>query len=157
MPGPHDRPLKIGAAARHLKVGEAALRFYEREGLIAPARTAGGTRLYFPHHLRRLESILKLARAGVELEEIRNIIHAREGCLTGRQSSRKVGELLKKRLSEIRHKRKDLQLLEKELETSLKLVARCRTCDNHPDSAHCPDCPVNRHLGEPPLLDLFWE
>jgi recombinational DNA repair protein RecR len=50
-----------------------------------------------------------------------------------------------------------LERLERELEEALALVRACRGCANRPDSSHCPDCPVNRHLGENPLLDLFWE
>jgi len=157
MQGKPDWPLKIGEVARKLRIPEPTLRFYERMGLIEPARTPGGTRQYFPQHVRRLQSIFMLTEAGVGLEEIREIVRARNGCRTGSESSHKVGQLLEQRLAEIRAKRKRLQRLERELVVSLKLVAQCRACGNRPDSTHCPDCPVNRNLGDPPLLDLFWE
>jgi len=44
--------VKIGEAARRLGLPESTLRFYEQQGLLTPARSGGGTRLYHPRHLR---------------------------------------------------------------------------------------------------------
>ncbi len=50
------------------------LRSYEREGLIAPERTAGGTRLYSEEDLDLLRRIGELADRGVNLAGIRRIL-----------------------------------------------------------------------------------
>ena len=157
MPGDADRPLKIGEVARLLQVSEAALRFYERAGLVKPARTAGGTRLYHPHHVRRLRAIIALARVGIDLDDIRKVMLARESGTTGAQASARVREVLRKYLEDVRRRQALLREVEAGIVQAMKLVEGCRHCGNLPDSRHCPDCPVNRHRAESPFLDLFWE
>ena len=157
MPGETDRPLKIGQAARRLGMAESALRFYEQEGLLTPARSSGGTRLYYPRHLRRLWAIRAMFQAGVPLKEVRAIARARAGQPSGDDSSRALAPLLRARLEQVRRQRLQLQALERQLQQATALVEQCRGCGNRPDSRHCPDCPVNRHREDVPLVELFWE
>lgn len=157
MRGAADRPLKIGEAARRLGMSESALRFYEQQGLLTPARTPGGTRLYYPRHLRRLQALRDMQQAGVPLEDIRALMQAREGAKTGDDGSRRVARLLRARLRDIQQQRARLQETERQLREALALVEGCRGCANQPDAEHCPDCPVNRHREEVPLVELFWE
>ena len=52
---------------------------YEREGLLAPSRSDGNTRLYTDEDLERLEVILKLTRdLGVNLAGVEIILNMRE-------------------------------------------------------------------------------
>jgi len=45
----------IGALSKHTGTNIETIRYYERVGLLpAPARTAGGYRLYDTDHLKRL-------------------------------------------------------------------------------------------------------
>ena len=157
MPGAPDRPVKIGEAARRLGVGEATLRFYEREGLITPLRSAGGTRLYTPRHLRRLRAIVRLVEAGVSIDAIRALLVARRESDSGDAGSRRVAPLLAARLARIRERRRALQVLEEQLAEALRLVRQCRGCANRPDSRHCPDCPLGRAADERDLAALLWD
>ena len=63
----------ISAVAELYDIHPQTLRLYEREGLLAPSRSVGNTRLYEDSDLERLEIILSLTRelgvnlAGVEV------------------------------------------------------------------------------------------
>ncbi len=55
------------------------LRLYEREGLLAPSRSEGNTRLYSAEDLKRLEIILNLIRdLGVNLAGVEVILNMRD-------------------------------------------------------------------------------
>lgn len=64
----------ISVAARSLGTHPQTLRTYERLGLLTPARTPGGVRLYSDEDLRRLTRIIELSAEGVSLVGIRRII-----------------------------------------------------------------------------------
>lgn len=51
-----------------------SLRLWERHGLLAPARTDGGTRRYSGDDLKRIERILTLVAAGVNIAGIGRIL-----------------------------------------------------------------------------------
>jgi len=65
----------ISVASELSGVGPQALRLYERHGLLAPARTDGGTRRYSNVDLHRLQRITDLITAGVNLAGIAQILH----------------------------------------------------------------------------------
>jgi len=68
------------------------LRLYEREGLIAPSRSEGNTRLYSAEDLKRLELVLSLIRdLGVNLAGVEVILNMREKM---EQIEAEVGEFL---------------------------------------------------------------
>ena len=50
------------------------LRIYERRGLLDPARTGGGSRLYSEDDIAQLRRIQDLTNAGVNLEGVRRIL-----------------------------------------------------------------------------------
>ncbi len=50
----------IAAASRAVGVSPSAIRLWERQGLIAPARTPGGTRRYSPDDVARLRAVRRL-------------------------------------------------------------------------------------------------
>lgn len=54
------RSLKIGHVASILGVSTSRIRLWEHEGLVVPARTDGGQRLYSPRDVERLERIKSL-------------------------------------------------------------------------------------------------
>lgn len=63
--------LPIGEVADRAGFAPSALRFYEREGLITAARSAGGQRRYPRSVLRRLAFVRAASNVGLSLEEIR--------------------------------------------------------------------------------------
>src|SRR5437016_10040656 len=69
----------ISAVAEQYEIHPQTLRLYEREGLLAPSRSEGNTRLYTDEDLERLEVILKLTRdLGVNLAGVEIILNMRE-------------------------------------------------------------------------------
>ena len=69
----------IGVVSMRYGVHPQTLRLYEREGLLAPSRTEGKTRLYSDEDLERLEFILNLTRdLGVNLAGVEVVLGMRE-------------------------------------------------------------------------------
>jgi DNA-binding transcriptional MerR regulator len=62
---------RAGEFAKLAGITTKALRHYERLGLLKPARSSAGYRLYADRHLERLEQILALKFLGLPLKEIR--------------------------------------------------------------------------------------
>ncbi|WP_158861908.1 MerR family transcriptional regulator [Leifsonia sp. AG29] len=70
-----DTPLySIAVAAELSGLTAAALRLYEEKGLVAPARTDGGTRRYSEGDLSRLREISRLQEDGINLAGIGRVI-----------------------------------------------------------------------------------
>lgn len=63
--------MTVSEVARRSGFAASALRFYEREGLIAATRTGGGQRRFERGVLRRLAFIRAARNVGLSLEEIR--------------------------------------------------------------------------------------
>jgi MerR family transcriptional regulator, copper efflux regulator len=67
--------MSIGEVAEAAGVGVQAVRFYEREGLIAtPARTKSGYRQYSASAIDQLRFIRRAQELGFTLKEIRELI-----------------------------------------------------------------------------------
>ncbi len=63
--------LTVGEAAAHTGWSPRMLRYLEQNGLVSPARTASGYRLYGLAELNQLSALRRLrARFGVPLEEL---------------------------------------------------------------------------------------
>ncbi|MGC4191917.1 MAG: MerR family transcriptional regulator [Thermomicrobiales bacterium] len=94
----------ISVAARLVEMHPQTLRKYEREGLIAPSRTAGNLRLYSDRDIERLRQVKYLVEqrglnlAGVQLaleltHQVQDLKNRIETATEGRKSSPVVGEL----------------------------------------------------------------
>lgn len=71
--GPDDL-LTVGEVAHRSGFATSALRYYEREGLLAASRTGGGQRRYERSVLRRLAFIRAARNIGLSLEEVRSAL-----------------------------------------------------------------------------------
>ncbi|HEY0934120.1 MAG TPA: helix-turn-helix transcriptional regulator [Trebonia sp.] len=73
--GDTDRGLfSISVAAELAGLHPQTLRIYEREGLLDPLRSAGGTRRYSRNDLDRLQEICALTADGLNLAGIRRVL-----------------------------------------------------------------------------------
>lgn len=68
----------ISVAAELAGLHPQTLRIYEREGLVEPARTAGGTRRYSSNDISRLLEIGALSSDGLNLTGIRRVLALQE-------------------------------------------------------------------------------
>lgn len=72
---PANAAFVISVAARLVGVHEQTLRYYERAGLVEPARSKGRIRLYSLHDLERVRQIRRLTdEMGVNLAGVEVII-----------------------------------------------------------------------------------
>jgi MerR family transcriptional regulator/heat shock protein HspR len=68
----------ISVAAELLGIHPQTLRSYERQGLICPARTPGGTRLYSAADVNRARRIVELSNEGLTHNGISRILALEE-------------------------------------------------------------------------------
>jgi len=95
LPDPDD--LRARMTERYLRIGEVAeraglslrtVRYYEQMGLLMPAdRTEGGFRLYTEDHVDRLELIKEMKPLGFSVQEIRELLDARDVLFGGEAES----------------------------------------------------------------------
>ena len=91
----------ISAVAEMFGVHQQTLRLYERQGLIDPARSEGGTRYYSEDDLERLEVIMALTRdMGVNLAGVQVIIELREKLMSALERLGELEELIESRAFE---------------------------------------------------------
>jgi MerR family redox-sensitive transcriptional activator SoxR len=85
------RELTIGELSERSGVSQSALRFYERQGLIAARRTGGNQRRYPSVTLRRVALVQAGKAAGIPLERIREAL---DTLPDGRQPTKRDWERL---------------------------------------------------------------
>ncbi|HEX6393489.1 MAG TPA: helix-turn-helix transcriptional regulator [Acidimicrobiales bacterium] len=68
----------ISVAAQLCGLHPQTLRVYEREGLVDPDRTAGGTRLYSGHDVQKLRQIAELVETGINVAGIKHILELQD-------------------------------------------------------------------------------
>lgn len=94
----------ISAVAELYDIHPQTLRLYEREGLLAPSRSVGNTRLYEDSDLERLEIILSLTRdLGVNLAGVEIILNMREKMDQMQREFEQFFEYLKSHANEFSH------------------------------------------------------
>lgn len=76
---PPDAAFVISVAARLVGVHEQTLRYYERAGLVSPARSSGRIRLYSIQDLERVRQVRRLTDdLGVNLAGVEVILRLTE-------------------------------------------------------------------------------
>ncbi len=105
--------MKIGQVAKTAGVGIDAVRFYEREGLLAkPDRRPSGYREYSPDVVVHLRFIRRAKELGFSLKEIRELIALE----TDREATAgDVRQLAERRLADIEERIRALQRMRRAL------------------------------------------
>jgi DNA-binding transcriptional MerR regulator len=123
---PQKRPaetdeMTIGRLARSVGVSTSMLRFYEKQGLIRPARrTPAGYRVYGREAEDALRFIHRAQRLGFSLTDIRHLL---DGPRSRRLKGQAVRGLAHERLLEIERRMTELLVLRHELELFLEDLA----------------------------------
>lgn len=122
----------IGKAAALADVSADTLRYYEKEGLIAPAaRTAASYRLYNDEALRRIRFIKHAQHCGFALSDIKELLtlkHTENACCED------VRSLAIEKKLRIEHKLKALRVMSRALDDLIQ------SCEGGEQATN--DCPI---------------
>lgn len=123
--------MRIGSLATAAEIPPETVRYYERRGLLAaPQRSANGYRAYDEIALNQLRFIRTAQAAGLTLAEIRSVIELRSA---GTTPCSHVEALLADKLADVRQRRQQLDVLERELAQLLDRSATLNPADCRPD------------------------
>lgn len=121
--------LGIGQLAKGAGVAIDTVRYYERNGLLAPAgRLASGYRRYGDAELQRLRFIRRAKSLGFSLEDIRALL-----ALSAERSVAKVKRAAEAKLEDIERRIAELERIRTGLRT---LIAAC------PGHGRADACPI---------------
>jgi MerR family copper efflux transcriptional regulator len=135
--------MRIGQMSKQTGVSIDAIRFYERNRLLAaPTRSEGGFRLYTSDDLSALQFIRSLQTLGFSLNEIRDFVSLRTNDLRACSAVRKM---LGHKLQGIHAKRIALAKLENELKSAL---TKCNAQLKRPRGKKSGRCPVLTVFGK---------
>ena len=124
-PDPKDAELSeysISELAREFDVTTRAIRFYEAEGLLSPARE-GQRRIYSPRDRTRLKLTLRGKRLGLSLSEIREIVDMYDTGRDERPQLEKFLAVLEAHKRQLEQQREDI---EAQLSEIVLFERRCR-------------------------------
>jgi DNA-binding transcriptional MerR regulator len=112
----------ISDLAREFALTTRTIRFYEDEGLLAPAR-AGNRRVYAERERVRIKLILRGKRLGLSLSEIRELLDLYEAAKGERAQLVKLLQLLGARRAMLNRQREDIAAVLSEIDV---LERQCR-------------------------------
>lgn len=129
--------MKIGELAKVARCPVETIRYYEREGLLAPPqRTTGNFRVYGPAHVERLRFIRNCRALDMSQEEIRRLLalsdNPAEGCGA-------VNSLFDEHIAHVEERIRELSQLREQL-------ASLRSCCQA--DARVDDCGILHGLAE---------
>jgi DNA-binding transcriptional MerR regulator len=106
-PSDRARFYSVAELAQEFSLTSQGIRFYEEEGLIAPARV-GRIRVFNYRDRARLILIQKLRRLGFSIDAIREYLSLYKADATGAAQYRRGLERIAERIRELEDKRRDL-------------------------------------------------
>jgi DNA-binding transcriptional MerR regulator len=110
--------LTVGQLAQLADMSPDGVRFYERRGLLAPARrTSAGYRLFDPSAIDRLDFIRKAQALGLSLDQVGEVLRAATG---GAAPCEHVRAALETHLRKVDARLRDLRALRATLADALR-------------------------------------
>jgi DNA-binding transcriptional MerR regulator len=101
---------RMGDLAELFGLTPRAIRHYESRGLISPARDRLNRRVFDAVSRRRLQLIAVLRRAGVPLQDVREVLTGAEGAWT--EASAKALQSLSVRRAQLEHQLREIRQVE---------------------------------------------
>ena len=122
--------MTIGQAADRANVNVQTIRYYERRGLLPPARrSASGYRQYSDHNVQRIRFIKRAQALGFSLEDISQLLALRVDPSTNCEEVLQRAEAklrdMDERIEALRHMRRSLESL-------------ARACRDRRTTSDCP-------------------
>ena len=107
--------LKIGEVAALLRTTPRTLLYYEEQGIIRPAKTSGGTRMFSDMDIRRFAVAYELAGLGVSIRAIRELTAVVETETSPQDAARKLRVMLDGLQDDIRARVKQLERISSDI------------------------------------------
>jgi DNA-binding transcriptional MerR regulator len=147
--------LRISEVAARTGFSASALRFYEDAGLLEPARTPAGYRIYDDRSVERLRFIARAKALGLSLDEIAELLPAWEGDCCGEVAA-PLGARIAEKLAASRERISELTRFVADLERAAQRLTT--DASDGPCGDHCacaaparePLALTTRHRGETP-------
>lgn len=134
--------MRIGELGRITGTPVETIRYYEREGLLAPpARTAGNFRIYGDSHAARLSFIRRCRSLDMALDEVRVLLRFKDA---PNENCQDVNTLLDAHIDHVAARIRDLRALEAQLRS---LRGQCQAAR---EAAHCG---ILQELSHPSVQD----
>ena len=105
--------MSIGELAKAVGVSRDTLRHYERKGVIAPARSANGYRVYLTETVERVRLVRRALSVGFTLAELARLFSERK---KGGAPCRQAFSLAASKLEDLEERIKEMQNLRDELQ-----------------------------------------
>ncbi|MCA9707721.1 MAG: MerR family transcriptional regulator [Myxococcales bacterium] len=152
-----DRYLTLKDMTRGGGCTPRTVRYYERQGLLRAARSAGGHRLFAASELERLHFVVALREAGWALEEIVELLSVREAAPSDRVAVGRLESILQRQLEELDKKLAVLERLREDLRGTHQALRVCHECTVEHDQVSCDRCERLPSLGVLPRgFRLTW-
>lgn len=116
-----DRTYSMTQLCREFGLTSRAIRYYEQEGLVSPARR-GRTRVFGTRERTRLRLILRGRRLGFSIIEIREILNLYDPMVGDRAQLVHLLRKIRERRAQLEVQRRDIDAIEGELD---RLEANC--------------------------------
>ena len=114
------KTLTIGAVAKRVGTRPSAIRFYERQGLLAPHRLPNGYRVYDHTAVDILRFIDRARTLGFSLAEVKQIVNLRRA---GNEPCDCVMEMIERNVAAITSRIAELSKLRRNLRSLIKKPA----------------------------------
>ena len=133
--------LTTGEMARRSNNTLRAVRFYEEEGILRPAkRTDGGHRLFDESELDRLMLVSDLRSLGLSLDEIKAVLDLKRAGATPAEASKEALSVISRRLDELKGRLASLTRLRDDLERTADVMSACVHCKDAAFPSGCAKC-----------------
>lgn len=148
--------LSIGQLAKHAKVSNRTVRYYEELGLLVPKnRGENRYRYYDESHISRLQLIKMLQESGFALKEIvaaLNPILDPHGNTTysGQEMAHKIHTSLSEHKKVLLQKQRELSKIMGSIDQTLEELKSCFGCQRGHDLSQCANC----HEGPSEVVNL---
>ena len=127
--------MRIGELAKLVGITTSAVRYYEKEGLIAPApRTEAGYRVYGAEVVGRLRFLLRAKALGLPLQEVGDLLASVSADADADRD--RLRHLVAHKIADTRRRIAELQALNRELESLYVRLLRVPG----PGCGHVGDC-----------------
>ena len=100
---------------------------------------------------------MRLARAGLKLEELQRLATVRERYASGAEASAHIILLLEDLRQRLDARLADIEVLRRDLERAEVLISQCQNCPKPPNRRDCSGCPVDRNIHLSDLARLVWD